>query len=149
MLEKKIKDDHIKAMKARDTLRSSTLSFLRAQLKNIIIDTRVEKLEDTDVIAVIKKQVKQRQDSIEQYEKGGRSDLAEKEKNEMCILQEYLPEEMTEDELIPIVNEVIKETQATGMKDMGNVMKAVLSRAAGSADGKTVSDLVRQSLSQL
>lgn len=149
MLAKKIDADHIKAMKARDTLRSSTLSFLRAQLKNVVIDTRVEKLEDTDVIAVIKKQVKQRQDSIEQYEKGGRSDLAEKEKNEMFILQEYLPEEMTEDELIPIVNEVIKEIQATGMKDMGNVMKAVLSRVAGSADGKTVSNLVRQSLSQL
>lgn len=149
MLAKKIDADHIKAMKARDALRASTLSFLRAQLKNVVIDTRVEKLEDTDVIAVIKKQVKQRQDSIEQYEKGGRSDLAEKEKNEMFILQEYLPEEMTEDELIPIVNEVIKEIQATGMKDMGNVMKAVLSRVAGSADGKTVSNLVRQSLSQL
>jgi uncharacterized protein YqeY len=149
MLAKKIDADHIKAMKARDSLRASTLSFLRAQLKNIMIDTRAEKLDDAAVIAVIKKQVKQRLDSIEQYEKGGRSDLAEKEKKEMLILQEYLPEEMTEDELIPIVNEVIKETQAAGMKDMGNVMKAVLSRVAGSADGKMVSNLVRQSLSQL
>ena len=149
MLTEQINKDYIQAMKAKDTLRSSTLSFLRAQIKNVMIDKKAEELEDSDVIAVIKKQVKQRQDSIEQYEKGERGDLAEKEKNEMAILQEYLPEEMSEEELKPIIKETIDEVQASSMKDMGNVMKAVIPKVEGRADNKMVSNLVRQALSQV
>ena len=85
MLEERIDKDYVIAMKARDSLRSSTINFLRAQIKNVRIDKRVEKVEDTDVVAVIKKQIKQRQDSIEQYTKGNRQDLADKEAAELNI----------------------------------------------------------------
>ena len=146
MLQDQISQDYIAAMKAKDTIKSSTLSFLRAQLKNVIIDKRVEKLEDTDVIAVIKKQVKQRQDSIDQYAKGGRQDLVDKESQELNILKSYLPEELSEKEITKIVEEVMGETGAQSMKDMGTVMKAVTEKTAGRADNKLVSTIVKKAL---
>ena len=147
MLSEQIDNDYKEAMKARNTIKSSTLSFLRAQLKNVLIDQRLPKLEDTDVLTVIKKQIKQRQDSIAQFEQGGRQDLADKEKQEMSILKSYLPEEMSAEELKSIIQSVIQEAHAKTMKDMGNVMKIVLPKVAGRADTKAVSDLVKQSLS--
>ena len=144
-----ISKDYIQAMKAKDSLKSSTLSFLRAQIKNVIIDKKKDVLEDEEVVAIIKKQVKQRHDSIEQYEKGGRPELAQKEKQELEILKNYLPEEMAAEQLGPIVEEAIKESGATSMKDMGAVMKAVMPKVAGKADNKMVSDLVKKSLAQL
>ncbi len=147
MLAEQIDNDYKQAMKDRDTMKKETLSFLRAQLKNIMIDTKLKKLEDVDVIGVIKKQVKQHQDSIEQFEKGGRSDLADKEKQELVFLKGYLPQEMSEDKLKPIVDEVVKATGAAGMKDMGRVMKAVVAKVAGRADNKMVSSMVKQALS--
>jgi uncharacterized protein len=149
MLEQNIQADYIKAMKDRDAVKSGTLSFLRSQLKNVMIDKRQDQLADADVIAVIKKQIKQRQDSIEQYEKGSRMDLAEKEKKELAILKAYLPEEMSADQLNPVIAAAIKEAQATGMKDMGAVMKIVVSQVAGKADNKMVSTLVREALAKL
>ena len=149
MLEDQISEDYKTAMKARDAVRSSTISFLRAQLKNVLIEKRVDKLEDKDVIAVIKKQVKQRQDSITQYEKGGRQDLAGKESAELAILKEYLPEEMAEEELEGLVASSIEEAQASSMKDMGKVMKIVTGKIQGRADNKLVSELVKRALSQL
>ncbi|MCK5215935.1 MAG: GatB/YqeY domain-containing protein [Candidatus Omnitrophica bacterium] len=147
MLAEQINQEYIQAMKNRDSLRVSTLSFLRAQIKNVMIDRKSEKIEDADVIQVIKKQAKQRQDSIEQYEKGGRPELAAKEKQELDILKEYLPEEMSADQLRPFVDEAVKEAGATSMKDMGRVMKALMSRVAGKADNKMISRLVKQALS--
>lgn len=147
MLAEQINQEYIQAMKNRDSLRVSTLSFLRAQIKNVMIDRKSEKIEDADVIQVIKKQAKQRQDSIEQYEKGGRPELAAKEKQELDILKEYLPEEMSDDQLRPFVDEAVKESGATSMKDMGRVMKALMSRVAGKADNKMISRLVKQALS--
>ena len=149
MLEKRINDDYIQAMKARDILRSSTLSFLRAGLKNVMVDKKTAQLDDADVLAVIKKQIKQRQDSIEQYEKGGREDLALKEKNEMAVLKAYLPQEMPAEELAALVGGVIAELQASGMKDMGRVMKAAAEKAAGRADNRDISQRVREALSKL
>jgi len=149
MLEEKINQDYIQAMKSRDALRSSTLNFLRAQIKNVRIDKRAEKLEEGDVISVIKKQIKQRQDSIEQFQNGGRQDLADKERTEMEILKSYLPAEMTEDEIRKLVEEAIKATGASSSKDMGNVMKALMPKVAGKADNRLVSDVVRKSLSSL
>ncbi|MCK5580961.1 MAG: GatB/YqeY domain-containing protein [Candidatus Omnitrophica bacterium] len=149
MLAEQISKDYIQAMKAKDSLKSSTLSFLRAQIKNVIIDKKKDVLEDEEVVAIIKKQVKQRHDSIEQYEKGGRPELAQKEKQELEILKNYLPEEMAAEQLGPIVEEAIKESGATSMKDMGAVMKAVMPKVAGKADNKMVSDLVKKSLAQL
>lgn len=145
-LEQKIQTDYIKAMKDKDPLKSGTLSFLRAQFKNLMIDKRQGNLSDEDVIAVMKKQVKQRKESIEQYEKGGRRDLADKELKELEILKSYLPDQMPEEELKAVIGEVIKESGATGIKDMGQVMKLVVSKVAGRADNKTISDIVRNLL---
>ena len=149
MLADQIGKDYIQAMKDKDSFKSATLSFLRAQIKNVMIDKRVDALEDAETIVIIKKQVKQRQDSIEQFQKGGRTELAEKETKESEILKSYLPEEMSEDQVKVVVDEVIKETGANSMKDMGSVMKAVLEKVAGQADGKVVSTLVKDVLSQM
>ena len=122
------------------------MNFLRAQLKNVRIEKRSETLEDKDVVTVIKKQIKQRQDSIEQYEKGGRQDLADKEIAEMAILKSYLPEELSEQALQQLVEQAIAETGAQSMKDMGNVIKAVAAKAQGKADNRVVSELVKKAL---
>ena len=149
MLEDQMMNDYVKAMKDKDTVRSSVLSFLRAQVKNVRIDKKAEKLDDADVIAVVKKQIKQRQDSIEQFEKGGRMDLAQKEKQEMEILKSYLPPEMSAAELKNIIAQAIQESGAAGSKDMGKVMKVLMPKVAGKADSKLVSDLVKEKLSHL
>ena len=146
MLEDQLQKDYIQAMKDRDTVKSSTVNFLRAQLKNVRIEKRSETLEDKDVVAVIKKQIKQRQESIEQYEKGGRKDLADKENAEMVILKNYLPEELPEQVLQQFVDQAIHETGAQSMKDMGNVIKAVAAKAQGRADNRVVSELVKKAL---
>lgn len=148
MLEEQISKDYIKAMKSGDKVKSSTLNFLRAQIKNILIEKKIDKLEDLEVVSVIKKQVKQRQESIVQYEKGGRQDLAGKESAEMAILKEYLPEEMSEQELEGLVTSSVGEAQAESMKDMGKVMKIVTAKVQGKADNKLVSELVKRALSQ-
>jgi len=149
MLEDQISKDYVTAMKAKDSVKSSTLNFLRAQIKNILIEKRVDKLQDADVVVVIKKQVKQRQDSIEQYTQGGRKDLADKEASELEILKTYLPEEMSEAEVEKLVQEAITESKAASMKDMGNVMKALMPKVSGRADNKLVSEVVKKALSQL
>ncbi|MDO8675968.1 MAG: GatB/YqeY domain-containing protein [Candidatus Omnitrophota bacterium] len=147
-LEDKISQDYIQAMKARDTLRSSTLNFLRAEIKNAKIDKRVETIADADVITVIKKQVKQRQDSITQFRAGSREDLAVKEEQELRILQSYLPVALPLETLRAVVDEVIKSSGAVSMKDMGKVMKEVLAKVAGQADSQAVSALVKERLSK-
>ena len=148
-LEEKIGKDYIQAMKDRDQVKSSTLSFLRSQIKYVKIEKRVEQVEDVDVVAVIKKQIKQRQDSITQFEQGGRADLAEKEKVELAILKNYLPAEMSSDAIKAIVEQAMKDVAAASIKDMGKVMKEVLPKVAGQADNKQVSDLIKEKLSQL
>lgn len=146
MLEKQISADYIQAMKAKDKDRVAVLSFLRAQIKNVLIDKRVEALDDVEVIAVIKKQVKQRQDSISQYRSGGREDLAAKEQMELDILKTYLPQEMSADEVEALIAQAVAQVGAAGMKDMGAVMKAMGPLTAGKADNKLVSELVRKKL---
>ncbi len=149
MLADQISKDYIQAMKDKDKVKSSTLSFLRSQLKYVAIEKKIDQLEDADTIGVIKKQVKQRQDSIEQYEKGDRRDLADKEKQELAILQSYLPQEMSTDQLSPMIAKAIQEANAGGVKDMGAVMKIVLPQVAGQADNQTVSRLVKEALLKL
>ncbi len=148
MLEEKIFNDYKEAMKNRDTLKSSALSFLRASLINVAIEKKKKNLDDNDCIAVIKKQIKQRRDSIEQFQKGNRQDLADKEIKELGILKAYLPEELNEDEIKKIIEDAILSTGASGMKDMGKVMKEVTAKISGRADSKSVSDLVRERLSK-
>lgn len=148
MLEDKIMSDFKEAMKTKDQARTSTLSFLRSDMKYAAIDKKKDKLDDADVIAVIKKLIKQRQDSIEQFSKGGRQDLVEKEKKELDILKVYLPAEMSREELQALVNQVVEETQAFSQKDMGKVMKEVIARTGGRCDSKTASELVRNRLQE-
>ncbi len=146
MLENKIFDDYKQAMKDRDALKISVLSFLRAEIINLAVAIKKDKLEDMDVVGVVRKQIKQRQDSIEQFNKGGRQDLADKETRELEILRLYLPKELSQDEIKKIAGEIICLTGAQGMKDMSRVMKEVNAKIAGQADGKLVSELVKQRL---
>lgn len=146
MLEDKIFNDYKQALKDKDSTKSSTLSFLRSAMANALIEKRKKNLDDTEVIGIIKKQVKQHLDSIEQFKKGNRQDLVDKETKELQILRSYLPKELSQEDTEKIIEEVILETQASGPKDMGRVMKEVMSKAAGKADGKLVSDLVKSRL---
>jgi len=148
-LEEQLNKDYIQAMKDRDSVRSSALSFLRSQLKYARIELKTETVADKDVIAVIKKQVKQRQDSIEQFTQGGRQDLVQKEEVELAILKSYLPAEMSADDLREIIKEVIKSVGAASVKDMGKVIKEAGAKAAGRADNKQISELVKEELSRL
>ena len=148
MLEEKIFNDYKEAMKNRDTLKSSALSFLRAAMINVAIEKKKKNLDDNDCIAVIKKQIKQHQDSIEQFQKGNRQDLADKETKELEILKSYLPPELPAEEIKKIIEEAIALTGAQDMKDMGKVMKEVTAKITGRADSKLVSDLVREGLSK-
>ncbi len=148
-LEEKINKDYIDAMKSRDVVRSAAVNYLRAMVKQVKVDSRLVTLDDAGVAAVIKKQIKQRQDSIEQFTRGGRPELAAKEQVEIDIMKVYLPQEMSTDEVAGFIAQAIRETGAAGVKDMGNVMKAVRDKVAGRADGKMVSDLVKEKLAAL
>ena len=148
-LEEKINQDYIQAMKARDSFASGVLSFLRAQIKQVKVDKRVDIVPDVEVIAIIKKQVKQRQDSISQFKSGGREDLAQKEEKEVIGLKNYLPAEMSLEALNKIIDEVILATAASSIKDMGKVMKEVQVKVAGQADNQVVGQLVKERLSKI
>ena len=147
-LQKQIDEDLKDAMRAKNSARLSVLRLLKAALKNAAIEKvgANGELDDADTIAVIRKQVKQRQDSIESFEKGGRSELAEKERAEIAVLQDYLPQAMSVEELQKIVAETIKEVGATSRAQMGGVMKAFQTKVAGRADGKTLSAEVQRQL---
>lgn len=146
MLEEKILKDYKDAMKARNALVSSVLNFLRAEMINVAFAKKKDKLDDNDCIVVIKKQIKARQDSIEQFTKGGRLDLADKETKELEILKGYLPPQLGEEDIKRIIEEAVVALGAQGLKDMGRVMKEVTAKVQGQADGKLVSDLVRAKL---
>ena len=147
MLEDRILSDFKEAMKSKDTVRVSILSFMRAQFSYLALEKKKKALDDADCITVIKKLIKQHQDSIGQFNAGGRQDLVAKEEKELAILKAYLPPELSEEEVKKIVEEAVAATGAAGVKDMGKVMKEVLARTAGQADGKLVSDLVKARLS--
>ena len=148
MLEEKILNDYKQAMKSKDKIRSSILSFLRSNLMNQAIKLKRKSLEDKEVIGTIKRLVKQHQDSIEQFKQGKREDLVAKETQELEILKSYLPPELSIDEVKKIIEGVVIQTQAVSLKDMGRVMKEVMAKVASQADGKLISDLVKQRLQQ-
>ncbi len=133
------------AMRNKEKIRLGVLRMLMSELKNRRIEL-LRELEEADIIQVISRMVKQRQDSAEQFAKGGRQELADKEKAEIEVLKGYLPQELTADELEKIVKEAIAETGAESKKDMGKVMKAVMPKIAGRADGKAVNQLVARLL---
>ena len=147
-LQERIDSDLKNAMRAKDAARLGVLRMLKSALKYSAIEKSgaEAQLDDAEATQVIRKQVKQRQDSIESFEKGGRPDLAGKEKDELAILQAYLPQGLNADELARIVGETIKELGATSRAQMGAVMKALQGKIAGRADGKTLSQEVQRQL---
>lgn len=130
------------AMLAKDAERLGALRLLKAALGYLAIEKKVDSLPDAEFIAVVQKEVKKRRDSIEQFEKGGRPELAAKEKAEIAVLEAFLPQALSAEELESLVRQVIAETNATSKKDMGPVIKAVQAKAAGRADGRAISTLV-------
>lgn len=148
VLKKRLDDDLKKAAKAQDKVYLSTLRLVRAAIKNKEISLKKE-LDDKEVIETISQLVKQRRDSIEQFKKGGRQDLVEKEEAELEILLSYLPRQLTRDEIKEKAFKVIKETGAKSSKDFGRVMKVLMEELKGSADGRTVSEVVKECLSAL
>lgn len=146
MLEEKILKEYQEAMKARDTIKSTLLSSLRAEIVNAAIKEKKDRLDDNGIIAVIRKQIKQHKDSIEQFQKGGRADLVDKEKKELQILESYLPAQLSDDQIKKIIEEAILSCGAEGQKDMGKVMKEVMAKTGSAADAKLVSDLVKERL---
>lgn len=146
MLQDKINKDLIESMKASDQAKLSTLRMLNSAIKNAAIAKRPKELEEADVLDIIAKQIKQHAESIEQFTKGARQDLADKEKKELEILKSYLPEQMSEEDITNIVKEAIKEVNASTKQDMGKVMKIVVLKTKGRADGKMVSDIVNKCL---
>ncbi len=145
-LNEQILNDYREAMKARDGVRSTLLSTLRAELANAALREKKDALDEAGIIAVIRKLIKQHQDSIEQFEKGNRQDLAEKEKRELEILKAYLPPELSDTDLQAMVDDAIKSAGAQSPKDMGNVMKELMPKVGAACDAKRVSECVRQRL---
>ena len=148
-LSEQIDSDLKEAMRAKDTTKLSVLRMLKSALKyGAIAKSGAEaELSDAEAAQVIRKQVKQRQDSIESFEKGGRTELAEKEREELSILNTYLPQSMSTDEVAKVVLETIGEIGATSKAQMGVVMKALQGKVGGRADGKTLSAEVQKQLS--
>jgi uncharacterized protein len=146
MLSEKIDVDLKDAMRAKDVSRLSTLRMLKSAIEYHKIEKKQEKLADAEIVVVIKKQIKQRQDSIDGFEKGGRTDLVDKEKAEMAVLKTYLPEQLSQAQVEEIVKAVIAEVGATTKADMGKVMKAVQTRTAGQADNRLVGQIVSSKL---
>jgi uncharacterized protein YqeY len=130
------------AMLARDADRLSTLRLLKSALGYFQIEQKTEEISDAQFVALVQKEVKKRRDSIEQFEKGGRPELAEKEKKEVTVLETFLPQPLSAEELESFVRAAIQESGATSKKEMGPVIKAVQARAAGRADGRAISALV-------
>ncbi|HMH44219.1 MAG TPA: GatB/YqeY domain-containing protein [Pyrinomonadaceae bacterium] len=145
-LKEQIISDMTAAMKAKDATRTSTLRMVKAAIMHREKEGAGE-LSDEDVLKLLRSQLKQRRDSVEQYQKAGRQDLADKETTEIAVIESYLPQAASETEIEQAVTDAITETGATSMKDMGAVMKAVMSKLAGkNADGKTVSETVKKKL---
>jgi len=148
-LQERVDLDLKEAMRAKDTTKLGVLRMLKSAFTYAAIAKSGPEgqLSDTDATQVIRKQVKQRQDSIESFEKGGRAELADKEKEELSILNAYLPQAMSPDELAKLVRETIAEVGATSKAQMGAVMKALQAKVAGRVDGKTLSAEVQKQLS--
>jgi uncharacterized protein YqeY len=145
-LEERLIEEMKQAMKSNDKLRLSTIRMIRSALKNKEIELR-KKLEDEEVIKVIQVMVRKGEESVEQFQTGGRVDLVEKEKKEIEILKSFLPQPLSQEELLKIIDQSIQETQASSPKDIGKVMKSIMPKIGGKADGKLINQLVKERLS--
>lgn len=145
MIKEKLNDDMKAAMRAHDTARLGTIRLLRSEIKQREIDNQITATDD-DVLAIITKMVKQRRDSVEQYVKGGRQDLADKEQAEIDVLSTYLPKALSDEELAAIIDKAVADAGVSGMAGMGKVMALVKPQISGRADMGKVSQLVKAKL---
>jgi len=148
-LKEKIAHDYNLALKARDERKLSALRLLRTETKRREVSGQKKELSDAEVMESISTFVKQRRESIRLFGEGGRQDLVEKEEAELQCLLSYLPQPLSSTELEELISQVIQETQAVGPKEHGKVMKAVMAKVTGRADGKAVSEMVKQKLSKM
>jgi len=145
-LRDRLADDLKQAMKSRDQLRMDVIRMIKAAVLNKEVELKKD-LDDAEMSRVMTTMIKQRKESVEQFEKGNRAELAAKERREIAIIEAYLPQALSPDQLVGVVEAVIRDVGATSVKDMGTVMKVVMARLAGQpVDGKQVSDLVRSKL---
>jgi uncharacterized protein YqeY len=145
MLKQQLTEDMKVAMKGGNKSRLGVIRLILAAVKQVEVDTR-EELSDADITGVLTRMVKQRRDSVAQYTDAGRADLADQETYEIGIIEEYLPEQMSEDEVLAVIDEIIAATGASGPKDMGKVMGQLKSKLQGKADMGAASALVKQKL---
>ena len=145
MLREKIADEMRAAMKAREQARVGTLRMLMTAIKNTEVE-KLHELSDDEVLDVIGREAKRRRESLDAFSKGGRADLVEKETAELNVLEAYLPDKLSDEELAALVDQAVAETGASSPKQMGEVMKALMPKIRGRADGAQVSALVRSKL---
>jgi uncharacterized protein len=145
-LEERLVEEMKSAMKSNEKVRLSTIRMIRSSIKNKEIELR-KPLDDEAIQKVIQGMVRKGEESLEQFKLGGRMDLVEKESKEIEILKSYLPQSLTQEEMIKIVDQTIQEAQATSLKDLGKVMKSVMPKLQGKADGKLINQLVKERLS--
>ena len=144
-LKQKLQEDLKSSMKNKDTNKKSVITLIRASIKQYEVDNRVE-LGDDEIVDLIAKQLKQTRDSREEFAKAGREDLVSKAEAEIEVLKEYLPQQLSEEELNEIVISTISEVGATSMKDMKNIMSSIMPKVKGRADGKLINELVKKNL---
>lgn len=144
-LKEKLMDDLKQSMKNKDILRKNTITMVRAAIKQVEVDQRIE-LDDEGIIQIMGKQLKEKRNAIEEFKKGNRDDLVEQANGEIAILLEYLPKQLSEEELTEIVKEVLENGGYTSIKDMGKIMKDVMPKVQGKADGNMVNQVVRKIL---
>ena len=145
-LDERLVDEMKESMKSGDKVRLSTIRMIRTAVKNKEIELR-KKPDDEEILRVIQGMVRKSEESIEQFRMGGRMDLVEKETRESEILKSFLPQSLSREEILKVIDQTIEETQATSMKDLGKVMKSVMLKLTGKADGKLVNQLVKERLS--
>ena len=146
-LKQRILDDMKDAMRARERERLGAIRLIAAAMKQVEVDDRLESIDDARLLGVLQKMLKQRRDSIEQYQKADRQDLADKEAFEITVIQSYMPQPLSDDELEQLIDAVVRETGAQSMKEMGKVMGQLKDRVQGRADMGTVSAKVKSRLS--
>lgn len=144
-LKQRLYEDLKKAMKTKDEIRTRTLRLIISSIKTLEVEKMTEATDD-DVFRVLSKECRKRVEAIEAYKKGGREDLVNEEQRELEIIKSYMPKQLSEEELKEIVKNVVEETGSSSIKDLGRVMKVLMPRVKGRADGKTVNNIVRQIL---
>ncbi len=145
-LLERLRDEIKSAMVAKDAERLATLRLLKSAIGYVQIERRMDNLSDADLVAIIQKEVKKRREASEQYEQGGRPELASRERREITVLESFLPQPLSSEALEQLIRATIQEIGATSKKDMGAVIKSVQAKAAGRADGRTISGVVSKLL---